>query len=132
MINCKDQTQNASDFDVFIDWDAHSKSDEMEVLTPDSTSTSFSTHDPNSLQISVDNLFLNHFNLGSMSPIVDSPSYETFPHGCEIVPGNGSSRISSATSYDVQHSDDASNSLNHFPGQSGQFNIVHDPRQGVG
>ena len=138
MINCKDQTQNAPDFDILFDilfdWDAFSKSDEMEVLTPESTSTSFSTHEPNSLHISTEDLVPKYFKSGSMSPIAGSPSYETFRHGykCEYVSGNVSSQISSTAPSDPQGSDDASGLLNQFPGQSEQFNIVHDPRYGVG
>ena len=130
MIDCKDQTQNAPNFDSLVDWDAFSKSDEMEVLTPESTSTSFSTHEPYLLRIPTEDLIPKYYTSGSMSPMTGSPSYEAFRHEYECISGSGSANMSPITPCNVQPSNEAPGLLNRFPGQAEQFNIVHEPAVG--
>ena len=124
MINRKDQKQNASEYDFFFDWDAFSKSDEMEVFTPESTSTSFSLHEPSSLHIPTEELIPKYYMSGSISPVLSSAGYEALQLGYDCVSGNSPTQMPFSTSYGIQSSDGRPELLNQISGHDDQLHFT--------
>ena len=116
--------QDATDLDLFIDWDALSRSDEMGALTPESSSTSFSTYEPAFTYIPTEELIPRYYYTGSMSPDMGSAGYEALQNSYEHRSGNSPAQVPASMSSDDQSSGRGFELLDPVSGQTDQHQFV--------